>query len=59
VRADVSLVYCEAERPKVCLVERVRLETPVEVDNQLPQGGRQLFLNHEVRLDSSRSLLLP
>jgi sugar lactone lactonase YvrE len=59
VRADVSLVYCEAEKPKVCLVERVRLEAPVEVDQELPQGSRQLLLNHEVRLDTSRSLLLP
>jgi hypothetical protein len=46
--ADLTLVYCEAETPELCLIEMVRFEVPVR------RGGRnapsEVVLAHHVVL---------
>ena len=49
VSLDLTIVYCEADRESVCLLDRVRLEVPVTVTSG---GARSLPLRHSVTLGS-------
>jgi len=45
--ADLTLVYCEAETPELCLIEQVRFEIPLTVE---PRGSKRIALTYEVVL---------
>ncbi len=45
--ADLTLVYCEAETPELCLIEQVRFEIPLTVE---PRGAKRIALTYEVVL---------
>jgi len=49
VSLDLTIVYCEADKESVCLLDRVRLEVPVTVTSG---GARSLPLRHSVTLGS-------
>lgn len=44
---DLTIFYCEAEKQSICLIEQVRLEAPLTVNQN---GGHILELNHAIEL---------
>lgn len=44
---DLTIIYCEAEKPRICLIEQVRLEVPVKVKDS---GDNVLRLRHSIEL---------
>jgi len=56
VTVDLTLLYCEVPREGLCLIERVRLEVPVEVVRQTDKihtgvGDRILNISYEVEVN--------
>jgi hypothetical protein len=45
--ADLTIIYCEANTPKLCLIEEVRLIAPIIVG---AQGDSTLHLDYEIAL---------
>jgi hypothetical protein len=44
---DLTIFYCEAEKESICLIEQVRLEVPLKVNES---GGNLLQLSHRIEL---------
>jgi thiol-disulfide isomerase/thioredoxin len=44
---DLTIFYCEAEKQSICLIEQVRLEAPLTVNES---GGHVLELSHHIEL---------
>jgi thiol-disulfide isomerase/thioredoxin len=47
LRGDLTVLYCEAAKESICLIERVRLEAPLKVN---ATGNHTLELDHYVEL---------
>jgi hypothetical protein len=45
--ADLTIFYCEAEKESICLIEQVRLEAPLKVNQS---GEHVLKLSYHIEL---------